>query len=96
MLVLYVFFVFFQALGQVKKPFYKHFWFFFFFQPFGIDDVIGCYLDLNNGTIEFAKNGNFNTRFNLLHSKASQLMSCADSTFSNVVCLFGAIDPLSI
>ncbi|XP_071785586.1 ATP-dependent RNA helicase DDX1-like [Asterias amurensis] len=26
-------------------------------EPFGIDDVIGCYLDLNNGTIEYAKNG---------------------------------------
>ncbi|XP_067055706.1 ATP-dependent RNA helicase DDX1-like [Acropora muricata] len=26
-------------------------------EPFGINDTIGCYLDLNNGSIKFSKNG---------------------------------------
>lgn len=32
--------------------------FYFLLQPFGINDTIGCYLDLDHGSIKFSKNGN--------------------------------------
>ena len=31
--------------------------FYLYLQPFGINDTIGCYLDLDNGSIKFSKNG---------------------------------------
>lgn len=30
---------------------------YFKWQPFGINDTIGCYLDLDNGSVKFSKNG---------------------------------------
>ncbi|KAH7974784.1 hypothetical protein HPB49_019410 [Dermacentor silvarum] len=42
--------------GTGKKSFGKQFD--SYGEPFGMHDVIGCYLDLDNGSIKFSKNGN--------------------------------------
>ena len=42
-------------------------------EPFGMHDVIGCYLDLSNGHIRFTKNGkDLNVAFNLNAQQKSQ------------------------
>ncbi|XP_068698338.1 ATP-dependent RNA helicase DDX1-like [Montipora foliosa] len=38
-------------------------------EPFGINDTIGCYLDLDNGSIKFSKNGkDFGDAFEISHN----------------------------
>ncbi|KAK0178658.1 hypothetical protein PV327_007531 [Microctonus hyperodae] len=43
-------------------------------EPFGLSDVIGCFLDLNNGEIRFSKNGvDFGPAFSITNQQKSQV-----------------------
>lgn len=50
----------------------------FHLQPFGINDTIGCYVDLDNGSIKFSKNGKTIEAINaqMLLEKAAEFIVC--------------------
>jgi len=64
---------------EVEKPFNLYLWanfelFSAFSQNFGKDDVIGCYIDLDEGIISYSKNGVY---FDMAFEIAKNLLGSA-------------------